>query len=248
MTSASACRLHRIEQNLSDARRVGGAVRNPPELPADAELVARLRARDEAAFGLVLDAWSGGMTRVARSIVSTSASADEVVQDAWLAVVQGIGGFEGRSSVKTWVFRILVNTAKRRAQREGRHVSWDLVPGEDDRPAVDPMRFRGPGEPFTGHWREFPAPWPSPEQGALAGEVQAHVEEALADLPERQRVVITLRDVEGYSSDEVCSILQISAVNQRVLLHRARASVRGRLEAYYAASAPVSDVATEVKP
>jgi RNA polymerase sigma-70 factor (ECF subfamily) len=94
-------------------------MREPPELPADTELVARLRARDDAAFALVLDAWSGGMARVARSIVSTHASADEVMQDAWLAVIQGVATFEGRSSLKTWVYRILVNTAKRRAMREG---------------------------------------------------------------------------------------------------------------------------------
>lgn len=221
-------------------------MRDQPDLPSDAELVARLRGRDEAAFALVLDAWSGGMTRVARSIVSTHASADEVVQDAWLAVVQAIGTFEARSSLKTWVYRILVNTAKRRAMREGRHVSWSLIPGEDDTPTVDPARFGGPGDPFPGHWLAFPAPWPSPEQNMLAGEVQAQVEAALAALPERQRVVITLRDVEGYSSDEVCSILEISAANQRVLLHRARAFVRGRLEEYFVASA-ASDVGTEVR-
>jgi RNA polymerase sigma-70 factor, ECF subfamily len=221
-------------------------MRDQPDLPSDPELVARLRGRDEAAFASVLDAWSGGMTRVARSIVSTPASADEVVQDAWLAVVQAIGTFEARSSLKTWVYRILVNTAKRRAMREGRHVSWSLVPGEDDTPTVDPARFGGPGDRFPGHWLAFPAPWPSPEQNMLAGEVQAQVEAALAALPERQRVVITLRDVEGYSSDEVCSILEISAANQRVLLHRARAFVRGRLEEYYVASA-ASDVGTEVR-
>ncbi len=221
-------------------------MRDQPDLPGDAELVARLRGRDEAAFALVLDAWSGGMSRVARSIVSTHASADEVVQDAWLAVVQAIGTFEARSSLKTWVYRILVNTAKRRAMREGRHVSWSLIPGEDDTPTVDPARFGGPGDPFPGHWLAFPAPWPSPEQNMLAGEVQAQVEAALAALPERQRVVITLRDVEGYSSDEVCSILDISAANQRVLLHRARAFVRGRLEEYFVASA-ATDVGTEVR-
>jgi RNA polymerase sigma-70 factor, ECF subfamily len=221
-------------------------MRDQPDLPSDAELVARLRGRDEAAFALVLDAWSGGMTRVARSIVSTHASADEVVQDAWLAVVQAIGTFEARSSLKTWVYRILVNTARRRAMREGRHVSWSLVPGEDDTPTVDPARFGGPGDRFPGHWLAFPAPWPSPEQNMLAGEVQAQVEAALAGLPERQRVVITLRDVEGYSSDEVCSILQISSANQRVLLHRARAFVRGWLEEYFVASA-ASDVGSEVR-
>ncbi len=219
-------------------------MREQAELPTDPELVARLRARDDAAFALVLDAWSGGMARVARSIVSTYASADEVVQDAWLAVIQGVARFEGRSSLKTWVYRILVNTAKRRALREGRQISWSPVAGEDDAPTVDPARFGGPGDRFPGHWLEFPAPWPSPEQDMLAGEVHARVEAALAELPERQRVVITLRDVEGYSSDEVCSILEISAANQRVLLHRARAFVRGKLEEYFEASA--SDVGTEV--
>jgi RNA polymerase sigma-70 factor (ECF subfamily) len=223
------------------------AMRARPELPTDADLVHRLRTRDEHAFALVLDAWSGGMARVARSIVSTHASADEVVQDAWLAVVQGIGSFEGRSSLKTWVYRILVNTAKRRAIREGRHVSWSPVAGEDDTPTVDPARFGGPGDRCPGHWLAFPAPWPSPEQDMLAGEVQSQVEAALAELPDRQRVVITLRDVEGYSSDDVCSILQISAANQRVLLHRARAFVRGKLEEYFVASAP-TDVGTEVRP
>jgi RNA polymerase sigma-70 factor, ECF subfamily len=219
-------------------------MREQAKLPTDVELVQRLRDRDEDAFALVLDAWSGGMARVARSIVSTHASADEVVQDAWLAVIQGIGRFEARSSLKTWVYRILVNTAKRRAMREGRQVSWSLVAGEDDTPTVDPARFGGPDDRFPRHWLEFPAPWPSPEQDMLAGEVHAEVEAALADLPERQRVVITLRDVEGYSSDEVSSILEISAANQRVLLHRARAFVRGKLEEYFVASA--SDVGTEV--
>jgi RNA polymerase sigma-70 factor (ECF subfamily) len=221
-------------------------MREAPDLPPDGELVARLRSRDDAAFALVLDAWSGGMARVARSIVSTHASADEVVQDAWLAVIQGVGRFEGRSSLKTWVYRILVNAAKRRARREGRHDSWSPVAGEDDTPTVDPARFGGPDDRFPGHWLAFPAPWPSPEQDMLAGEVQAQVEAALAELPARQRVVITLRDVEGYGSDEVSSILEISGANQRVLLHRARAFVRGKLEEYFVAS--TSDPGTVVSP
>lgn len=217
-----------------------------PELPPDADLVARLRDKDEAAFALVLEAWSGGMRRVARSIVSTNASAEEVVQDAWLAVIRAIETFEARSSLKTWVYRILVNTAKRRSIREGRQVAWSPVPGEDDTPTVDPRRFGGPGDRFPGHWLEFPMPWPSPEQDTLAGEVHAQVKAALAELPERQRIVITLRDVEGYGSDEVSSILQISAANQRVLLHRARAFVRARLEEYFVAAA-ASDVGIEVR-
>lgn len=213
----------------ANAARAGGV-----HLPPDSVLVDRLRARDEAAFALVLDAWSGGMLRLARSFVSTPDSAAEVVQDAWLGVVEGIGRFEGRSSLKTWVYRILVNTAKRRGSREGRSIPWSSLPGaEDQGPTVDPSRFRGPDEQWAGHWREFPAPWPSPEQETLAAEVRAEVAAALALLPDRQRIVITLRDVDGYSSDEVCSILEISAANQRVLLHRARAFVRGKLEEYY---------------
>jgi RNA polymerase sigma-70 factor (ECF subfamily) len=202
--------------------------------PSDEVLVARLRARDEAAFALVLDAWSTGMLRLARSFVSTTDSAAEVVQETWLAVLQGIGRFEGRSSLRTWVYRILVNTAKRRGVREGRTIPWSSLTTEDEGPTVDPTRFRGPSDPFAGHWREFPAQWPSPEQETLAGEVRTQVAEALTELPDRQRVVITLRDVEGYGSDEVCSILDITAANQRVLLHRARAFVRSRLEEYFA--------------
>jgi RNA polymerase sigma-70 factor, ECF subfamily len=208
-------------------------------LPADDELVARLCQRDEAAFALVLDAWSPGMLRLARDFVSTSDSAAEVVQDTWLAVIEGIGKFEARSSLKTWVYRILVNTSKRRGAREGRSVPWSSLPGaEDEGPTVDPARFQRAGEPYPGHWREFPAPWPSPsappspEQEALASELRARMAAALAQLPARQRVVITLRDVDGYTSDEVCAILEISAANERVLLHRARAFVRARLEEY----------------
>ena len=206
-------------------------------LPPDPDLVERLRRRDEAAFAAVLDAWSAGMLRVARGFVSTAASAEEVVQDTWLAVIQGLDGFGGRSSLKTWVFRILVNTAKRRGARESRTVPWSGLPtAEDAGPTVDPSRFLEPGQEWAGHWREFPADWPRPEQAVLDGEVRARAVVALAGLPARQRVVITLRDVEGYTSDEVCSILEISAANQRVLLHRARAFVRGRLEEYFAAA------------
>jgi RNA polymerase sigma-70 factor, ECF subfamily len=212
--------------------RVAAAART---LPPDAVLVTRLRDGDEAAFVLVLDAWSDGLIRLARSFVSTHDSAAEVVQETWLAVIQGIATFEGRSSLKTWVFRIMVNIAKRRAVRESRTVPWSsLREAADEGPTVDPTRFQGPGEPYEGHWREFPAPWPSPESAALADEIRSRMSAALAQLPERQRVVIVLRDVEGYTSDEVCLILDITAANQRVLLHRARAFVRAQLEAYFA--------------
>jgi RNA polymerase sigma-70 factor, ECF subfamily len=214
--------------------RIGDSARL---LPSDTVLVARLRDGDEAAFELVLDAWSAGLLRLARSFVSTDESAAEVVQETWLAVIQGVARFEGRSSLKTWVFRILANTAKRRGMRESRTIPWSsLQAGEDEGPTVDPTRVRGPGEPYEGHWREFPAPWPSPEPAVLAGETRAVVSAALARLPARQCIVITLRDVEGLTSEEVSAMLEITPANQRVLLHRARAFVRGELEAYFAAA------------
>ncbi|GAA1571496.1 sigma-70 family RNA polymerase sigma factor [Kribbella sancticallisti] len=199
--------------------------------PPDQELVARLQDGDEDAFALVLDSWSGGMLRLARSFVSTEESAAEVVQETWLAVIEGIGRFECRSSLKTWTYRILTNTAKRRGTREKKVVP--LSSAEDNGPTVDPARFRPAGVPFPGHWWEFPPAWPTPEQGLLGAEVREMLSAALAELPDRQRVVITLRDVEGYASEEVCELLEISAANQRVLLHRARAFVRGKLEEYY---------------
>jgi RNA polymerase sigma-70 factor (ECF subfamily) len=202
-------------------------------LPPDDVVIAALRAGDEATFAALLDTWSRGMLRVARSYVSTNESAEEVVQDTWLAVIGGIDGFEGRSSVKTWIFRILVNTAKKRSARESRTVPWSSAFEQDSRPAVDASRFRGADDSFPGSWKEFPAVWPTPEGEALASEVRRQIATALAALPPRQRSVIALRDVEGCTSEEVCEILDISAANQRVLLHRARASVRRRLEGYF---------------
>jgi RNA polymerase sigma-70 factor (ECF subfamily) len=208
----------------------------PGGLPADDVLVAGLRAGDDALFALLVDTWSAGMLRLARGFVSTPDSAAEVVQDAWLGVIEGVDRFAGRSALKTWVYRILVNTAKRRRDREGRTVPWSSLGPEDAGPTVDPGRFQGPGEPYPGHWREFPEPWPSPEQHTLAAETRATVAAAVDRLPARQRAVIVLRDVEGYPSAEVCSILEISAANQRVLLHRARAVVRAELERYFAST------------
>ncbi|WP_238992984.1 RNA polymerase sigma factor [Jiangella aurantiaca] len=210
----------------------------PPELPPDDVLTGLLLAGDETAFAQVVDAWSPGMRRLARVYVSTEDSAAEVVQEAWLAVVRGIGTFAGRSSLRTWVYRIVANTARRRGGREARTVpASSLGPagevGDGGGPTVDPARFLGPGHELSGHWRRPPVPWPGPEEALLAAEVRAEVAAALAELPARQRVVVTLRDVHGYDAAEVCSILEVSAANQRVLLHRARASVRLRLERYF---------------
>ncbi|WP_445186782.1 RNA polymerase sigma factor [Pseudonocardia sp. Cha107L01] len=207
-------------------------------LPPDDVLVAALRDGDSAAFASVLDAWSSSMLRLARSFVSTHASAEEVVQDTWLAVLNGLCGFEGRSAFKTWVYRILVNTAKKRGGREWRSIPWtSLLPKDEDHgPTVDPTRFQGADGAYPGHWRQFPAEWTSPEATALRGEVRTVISGVLGELPNRQRIVISLRDLDGQSSEEVCDLLQISAANQRVLLHRARAVVRERLAGYLATS------------
>ncbi len=213
----------------------------PDPVPgSDRALLDKLRVRDQAAFAEMLNAWSPGMLQVARTYVGSIEAAADVVQNTWLAVIEGIDGFEGRSSLKTWVYRILTNTAKRRGARESRSVPWSSVPPEGETgPAVDPSLFQAPGEEYPGHWREFPSPWPtsvvpSPEGRALAAEIMTQLDQALAELPGRQRVVVTLRDVEGFTADEVCEVLDISPVNQRVLLHRARAFVRSRLEIYFA--------------
>jgi RNA polymerase sigma-70 factor (ECF subfamily) len=214
---------------------------NRPPLPPDDVLIARMRGRDEETFALLLDAWAGGMRRLAASYVASNASADEVVQDTWLAVIQNIDKFEGRSSLKHWVYRILANTAKRRALRESRTVlSGSMNPS--DEPTVDPARFRSPGQLYPGHWQDLPAPWPSPEQESVAAETRQLLADAVNRLPARQRAVITLRDVEGHTSDETCSLMDITPANQRVLLHRARAAVRAELEDYLSSARNESGV------
>ena len=211
-----------------------GYIRLVTTLPPEEELVAALRRGDEAAFAAVLDAWSASMLRLARSFVSTHASAEEVVQETWLAVLKGIGTFEGRSAFKTWVYRILVNTAKKRGTAEHRSVPWtSLLPQDEDHgPTVDPTRFQGADGAYPGHWRESPAAWPSPEDAALNLDLRRVITTVLDELPARQRAVLSLRDVGDHTAEEVCAMLQISAANQRVLLHRARAVVRERLAGY----------------
>ena len=191
----------------------------------DATVVARLRAGDQAAFAAVVRQWSPAMLRVARAHVRTHASAEEVVQEAWLAVVRGLDGFEGRAQLRTWVFRILVNVARRRGRVESR------TSAELGGPTVDPSRFRDDDDPYPGHWRDYAAPadW-GPEPVLLAAEFRALLEKALAELPERQRAVVELRDVHAFDSEEVCELLSLTPANQRVLLHRGRARLRSVLE------------------
>ncbi|HXV94496.1 MAG TPA: sigma-70 family RNA polymerase sigma factor [Pseudonocardia sp.] len=194
-------------------------------LVEDPGLLERLRKGDDAAFAEVVRSWSPAMLRLARTYVHSRASAEDVVQEAWLAVVRGLDGFEGRSQLRTWVFRILVNTARRRSRPDARRTA------ELEGPTVDPGRFRGEDDPYPGHWRDEAAPeaW-GPESRLLAVEFRDVLEQALADLPERQRVVVELRDVHGLDAEEVCALLHLTIGNQRVLLHRGRARLRAVLE------------------
>jgi RNA polymerase sigma-70 factor (ECF subfamily) len=200
-----------------------------------AEVVAALRARDEATFAALVDELGPSMLRVARTYVSTRAVAEEVVQEAWLGVLSGIDRFEGRSSLKTWIFRILTNRAKTRGEREGRTVPFSSLasdPAGGDEPAVSPDRFVAAGR-GQGHWSSPPGRWSElPESRLLGKETRAVVQAAIDALPETQSAVITMRDVEGWSSEEVRNVLGLSESNQRVLLHRARAKVRRALESY----------------
>ena len=191
----------------------------------DEGLVDRLRAGDEATFAEVVRAWSPAMLRVARAHVRSDATAEEVVQEAWVGVLRGLRLFEGRASLRTWVFRILVNTARRRGRGDA------VVTAELVGPAVDPDRFRDSGDRYPGGWREAAAPtrW-EPESCALSAELRAVLARALTELPERQRAVVELRDVHGFPAPEVCELLDLTPANQRVLLHRGRARLRSILE------------------
>jgi len=196
------------------------------------DLVRALRAGDAQAFTHLVDMYSPAMQRLALTYVPTRAVAEEVVQETWLALLRGIDAFEGRSSLKTWLFRILMNIARKHGVRERRSMPFsDLsVFEEPDGPAVDPSRFaaeRG------GGWVRPPQPWDeSPETRLACRETMAVVQAALTRLPERQRMAAVLRDVEGFSAEEVCDMLGLSVGNQRVLLHRGRARVREIIEDY----------------
>jgi RNA polymerase sigma-70 factor (ECF subfamily) len=198
----------------------------------EAELVEALRAGDEAAFAELVREYHASLLRVAQIYVSSRAAAEDVVGETWLAVLQGIDRFEGRSSLKTWIFTILTNRAKTRAQRERRTIPFSaLQPDRVPEPALDPDRFRGPDDPrWPGHWASPPQAWP--EDRVLAHETREKLAEAIELLPPSQRAVISLRDLEGWSPEEVCNALSISETNQRVLLHRARSKVRKVLEEY----------------
>jgi RNA polymerase sigma-70 factor (ECF subfamily) len=211
----------------------------PPFAPADDQsLVERARAGDDDAFAALVRRYTPMLMRLARMYVPTDALAEDVVQETWVAVLRGLDRFEGRSAFKTWLFRILVNRAKTRGVREHRSIPFasvgagDGVEGEaeGDGPTVDPSRFTS-----AGAWTSAPADWHDDPEASLESEEALRIaREAIAELPERQRIVITLRDLEGLSSDEVRNVLDVSETNQRVLLHRARAKVRKALEDWIA--------------
>ncbi len=191
------------------------------------ETLAALRRGDERVFVELVEQHQALMLRVASRYVRSRTVAEEVVQETWLGVVNGLERFEGRASMKTWIFRILINRSITRAQREGRTVPFSSL---GDEPAVDPDRFRPEGDRYPGGWKCFPDPLP--EQRLLERETLARIDAAISELPERQRFVIVMRDIEGWSAEEVCRSLAISEANQRVLLHRARSKVRSCLESY----------------
>jgi RNA polymerase sigma-70 factor (ECF subfamily) len=190
-------------------------------------LIQALRDGDASAFEQLVRMYNAMLLRVAQMYVSSRAVAEEVVQETWLAVLNGIDRFEGRSSLKTWIFRILTNIAKTRGVREGRSIPFSALA----EPAVPPERFRPPDDPVEpGAWAAPPKPLP--EEALLAAETLRVIETAIEALPPAQRAVISLRDIEGWSSDEVRNALELSETNQRVLLHRARSRVRRALEEY----------------
>src|SRR4051794_24172909 len=180
-------------------------------LPDD-QLVAALKRGDEAAFAELVDDLSPALLRMARMFVRDRAVAEEVVQETWIAVLRGIDGFEGRSALRTWIFRILMNTAKTRGKRESRSIPFSAaVPAGE--PSVDPDRFLGPDHPQPGGWAFAPAEWPTPEEELLSGETYMVILDAIDELPETQRAVITMRDIEGLPSEEVAEALGISDGN-----------------------------------
>jgi RNA polymerase sigma-70 factor (ECF subfamily) len=201
----------------------------------DLRLATAAQQGDERAFEVLVDRYNASLLRVAMLYLRDRSVAEEVVQETWLGVIRGLDRFERRSLLRTWIFRILTNTAKTRAVRESRSVPFSALATTEaaDGPSVDPERFRGADDRWSGHWASPPQSWAELPEGRLVSkETLGVVREAIAALPLMQAKVITLRDVEGWSSEEVCALLELSEGNQRVLLHRARSKVRSQLERY----------------
>lgn len=219
---------------IESPRRVASAVEEGSEDREETRLLSALRAGDERALSEFGARFHGSLKRVARSFGASEAVAEEIVQETWLAVLEGLDGFEGRSSFRGWLFGILKNQARRRAARERRSVPFSSLAGDDEpgEPVVPSERFQGVDGCWPNHWAAAPRPWEDGPQRLASLEAREQLRGAIAGLPPRQRVVIALRDVEGLTSDEVCEVLEISEGNQRVLLHRGRVAVRNVLEEY----------------
>lgn len=201
----------------------------------ESALLEALRKGDEQAFASLVQRYHASLLRLAMSYVATTEQAEDAVAETWLGVLKGLDRFEGRSSLKTWIFRILINRAKTKGVREQRSVPFSALEGDGDQsgPSVDQSRFAS-----AGNWSAPPQSWEGiPEDRLLSAETRSVVDDAIARLPDMQRAVITLRDVEGLSAQEASDVLGLTEVNQRVLLHRARSKVRARLEEYLSAAA-----------
>ena len=245
-TAASTLRRRRLQRA---ARKQRLRSMQHPAVPAgrrnrdddERALVAALRRGEEAAFVALVERYGGSLLRLSRTFVRDRAVAEEVVQETWLAVLNGIDRFEGRSSLKTWIFQILSNRAKTRAVREHRSVPFSALAAdgsEDEEAVVDSDRFREDGHRWAGHWAAAPSDWTAlPEERLFSSETLAQVHAAIDTLPPRQAEVLVLRDIGGWSPEEVCAALEISDGNQRILLHRARSKVRAAMEHYLAEGA-----------
>ncbi|MCT7661690.1 RNA polymerase sigma factor [Mycobacterium deserti] len=201
----------------------------------ESALVAALQAGDESAFASLVERHSAAMRRVARGYVSAHEIAEDVVQETWIALLKGIDKFEGRSSLRTWLFTVMINIAKARGVRDRRATDAEMAAFTGG--TVDSARFRPADDRWPGHWKADAAPtrFPdTPEGSVLGGELVAVARRELDKLPDNQRTVVTLRDMYGFDSKEVCELLDITIANQRVLLHRGRAAVRQALETYLA--------------
>jgi RNA polymerase sigma-70 factor, ECF subfamily len=207
------------------------------ERRGDVELVEALRRGDEAAFARLADELNGPLMRLALVHVPSRAVAEEVVQDTWVGVIRGIDRFEGRSSLRTWIFQILLNNARTRGQREKRTLPFSSLRRRDpegrDEPAVDADRFQGLRGEYPGHWARPPVEWDSPEERLAGDAARGVMLTAISELPERQREVLALRDIQGYTAEDACNALRLTETNQRVLLHRARSKVRAALERHF---------------
>jgi RNA polymerase sigma-70 factor (ECF subfamily) len=215
----------------------------PEPSSSEIALLAALRSGDEDAFSALVDAHGAAMYRVALTFVRSSAVADEVVQEAWLGALRGLDRFEGRSTLKTWLLRIVANIARTHAVREARTVPFSSLElareAAEHEPALPVDRFQGPDGRYPCRWVSFPVPWSTePDSALLSAETRKLIADTIAGLPDGQRIVITLRDVEGWDPADVCSVLKISETNQRVLLHRARSKVRAALEPYLTSESP----------